>query len=84
MLSLISKEGPSQHVKAFCITRQHLDNTLLLGRNTEIKGKLLGEPFLNGSQLLQREKEDSTLVTDDIFCYSQSDGSVIPVSLKYS
>lgn len=83
VLSLISKEDPSQHVKAFCINRQHLDNTLLLGKTTEIKGKQLWEPFLNGPQLLQRAKGDSTLVTDDIFCYSQSDGSVIPVSLKY-
>lgn len=85
VVSLISKEGLSQHVQAFCINRQHLDNTSLLGKTTEIKGKLLWEPFLNGPQLFQREKEDSTLVVrDDIFCYSQSDGSVIPVPLKYN
>lgn len=84
VLSLISKEGPSQHVQAFFINRQHLDNTLLLGKTTEIKEKLLGKPLLNSPQLLQREKEDSTLATDYIFCYSQSDGSLIPVSLKYS
>lgn len=64
VLSLISKEGPSQCVQAFCINRQHLGNTLLLEKTTEIKGKLPGEPFLNDPQLLQREKEDSMLVTE--------------------